>query len=44
LRVRPDDPVVQIEKKFKIRFSTGELVGLNNVGELLALIDRLRTR
>jgi len=36
--------IVQIEKKFKIRFSTGEVVGLKNVGELLALIERLRAR
>lgn len=34
--------IVQIEKAFKIRFGTGEVVGLNNVGELLALIDKKR--
>jgi len=32
--------IVQIEKAFKIRFGTGEVVGLNNVGDLLALIDK----
>jgi acyl carrier protein len=32
--------IVRIEKAFKIRFSTGELVELNNVGELLSLIDK----
>jgi acyl carrier protein len=32
--------VVRIERAFKIRFATGEVVGLKNVGELLALIDR----
>jgi acyl carrier protein len=34
--------IVQIEKAFKIRFGTGEVVGLNNVGELLALVDKKR--
>ena len=32
--------IVRIEKVYKIRFSTGELVEVNNVGELLALIDK----
>lgn len=32
--------IVQIEKAFKIRFGTGEVVALKNVGELVALIDR----
>ena len=31
--------MVQIEKKFAIRFSTGEVVSLKNVGELLKLIE-----
>ncbi len=31
--------VVQVEKKFNIRFSTGEVVNLKNVGELLKLIE-----
>lgn len=32
--------IVRIEKAFKIRFGTGEVVGLNNVGDLLVLIDQ----
>jgi acyl carrier protein len=32
--------IVRIEKAFKIRFGTGEVVGINNVGELLALITK----
>ena len=32
--------IVQIEKAFKIRFATGEVVGIKNVGELLALIEQ----
>jgi acyl carrier protein len=32
--------IVQIEKAFKVRFGTGEVVTLKNVGELVALIDR----
>lgn len=35
--------VVQIEKRFNMRFKTGEVVGLKNVGELLKLIEE-RTR
>ena len=31
--------VVHIEKHFKIRFSTGEVVSLKNVGELVRLIQ-----
>jgi len=31
--------IIRIEREFKIRFATGELMGLNNVGELLALIE-----
>jgi acyl carrier protein len=31
--------VVLIERHFKIRFSTGEVVSLKNVGELLKLIE-----
>lgn len=34
--------IVQIEKAFRIRFGTGEVVGLNDVGELLALIEKKR--
>lgn len=30
--------IIRIERQFKIRFATGELMGLNNVGELLTLI------
>jgi acyl carrier protein len=32
--------IVQIEKAFKIRFATGEVVALKDVGELVALIER----
>jgi len=32
--------IVQIEKAFKVRFGTGEVVNLKNVGELVAVIDR----
>lgn len=32
--------IVRIEKAFKIRFGTGEIVGINNVGELVALINK----
>lgn len=34
--------MIRIEKAFGIRFGTGEVVGLKNVGELLALIERKR--
>ena len=36
--------VVQIEKKFAMRFTTGEVVSLKNVGELLMLIEKRATR
>jgi acyl carrier protein len=32
--------LVRIEKKLGVRFSTGEVVALKNVGELIALIER----
>jgi acyl carrier protein len=32
--------IVRIEKAFKIRFATGEVARMSNVGELLALIDK----
>lgn len=32
--------IVRIEKAFKVRFSTGEVVALRNVGELLDAIDK----
>jgi acyl carrier protein len=32
--------IVAIEKRFKIRFTTGEVTGLNNVGDLMDLITR----
>jgi acyl carrier protein len=32
--------MIRIEKAFRVRFGTGEVVGLKNVGELLALIER----
>jgi acyl carrier protein len=31
--------MIRIEKAFKVRFGTGEVVGLKNVEELLALIN-----
>jgi acyl carrier protein len=35
--------VVHIEKHFKIRFDTGEVVSLKNVGELIRLIEARAT-
>ncbi len=32
--------IVRIEKAFKIRFGTGEIVGLSNVGELVSRIRK----
>lgn len=32
--------MIQIESKFKLRFNSGEVAGLKNVGELIDLIDR----
>jgi len=32
--------IIRIEREFKIRFATGEVMGLQNVGELLALIEQ----
>ena len=32
--------IVRVEKAFKIRFRTGELVEINDVGELLSLITK----
>jgi acyl carrier protein len=34
------DLVVAIEKEFKIRFTTSEITGLTNVGDLVSLIQR----
>jgi len=36
--------MVMIEQKFKIRFTTDEITGLKNIGELAALIDRKSSR
>jgi len=36
--------VVATEKKFSIRFTTAEVMGLKNVGEFAALIDTKRDR
>jgi acyl carrier protein len=36
--------MVRVEKAFGVRFGTGEVVGLKNVGELLALIERKLAR
>ena len=35
--------VVAIEKKFKVRFTAGEIQQLHNVGDLAALIRRKQT-
>jgi acyl carrier protein len=34
--------IVQIERKFGVRFSNSEVVSIGNVGELLMLIDKKR--
>ena len=34
--------MISIERAFKIRFTSGEVAGLKNVGELADLIDRKR--
>ena len=34
--------LVAIERAFQIRFNTGEVAGLANVGEMVALIERRR--
>lgn len=34
------DLIVAIEKEFKIKFSTAEVTGMKNVGDLLNLIER----
>lgn len=36
--------MVKIEKKFAMRFKTGEVVSLKNVGELLSLIEARAAR
>jgi acyl carrier protein len=33
------DLIVAVENEFKIRFTTGEVTGLKNVGELTALVS-----
>ncbi len=32
--------IVQIEKEFKVRFASAEITGLENVGALMAVIER----
>lgn len=32
--------VVAVEKRFSVRFSSGDVAGLKNVGELVELIER----
>jgi acyl carrier protein len=32
--------IVAVEKEFRIRLTTGEVLGLNNVGDFMALIVR----
>jgi acyl carrier protein len=34
------DLIVAIEKEFKIRFSTAEVTGMKDVGDLIGLIER----
>jgi acyl carrier protein len=34
--------MIRIERAFKVKFGTGEVVGLKNVGELLSLIEKKR--
>ena len=34
--------MVHIEREFKIRFSAGDIVSLNNVGDLVGLIEKKR--
>jgi acyl carrier protein len=34
------DLIVAVEKRFRIRLTTGEVRGLNNVGDFIALISR----
>jgi acyl carrier protein len=34
--------VINVEKAFGVRFSSSEIAGLKNVGELLALVERKR--
>jgi acyl carrier protein len=34
------DLIVTIEKRFKVRFTTGEITGLKNVGDLIDLIAK----
>lgn len=34
------DLIVAVEKRFKVKFTTREVTGLRNVGELAALVQR----
>jgi acyl carrier protein len=34
------DLIIAIEREFKIKFTTGEVTGLKNVGELVSLIEK----
>ena len=34
------DLIVAMEKEFKVRFTTAEVTGLKNVGELMGIISR----
>ena len=36
------DLIVEIERKFKIRFTTAEVTTLKNVGELVKLVNKKR--
>ncbi len=36
--------IYAVEKAFKIRFTTGEIAGLKNAGELVRLIERKTTK
>jgi len=35
--------IVDIEREFKVRFTTGEITGLKTVGDLAALVDKKRS-
>jgi acyl carrier protein len=36
--------MMSVERAFGVRFKSGEVAGLKNVGELIALIDRTRKK
>ncbi|HVU88621.1 MAG TPA: acyl carrier protein [Pirellulales bacterium] len=36
--------IVKVEKTFNVRFSSSDVAGLQNVGELVSLIDAMRAK